>query len=168
MGYVADTHKSKFIAPFEIVKTAGTWTDSVTANVGKSVRTAADAAFNLIIPIDIMSNASAYKGCKLLSVEVLFKVETTMLDGFSVVELEKVNVSSAGAVTGAAVATTLDAANDLEAERRGIADHRMVLTVTNPEWMDNDAAYYVHLSLDAAAGSVVTLWGAVANFEIRI
>lgn len=168
MGYVNDTKMSQFIPASMIQKSAGTWTPTLSNNTIGDVRSAADASFNLFIPVLVPSNDVALKGARLLSVDVHFKIGTAACDDFATVEMEKMSISSAGAVTGAAVTTTLDTANDTAAERKAVADHFMTITLATPEWVDKDAVYWVYCAVDAAATSVFTLWGAKANFELRV
>jgi len=167
MGYVNDTKFSQFITPNQIVKSAGTWTPTLAANTMGDVRTAADAAFNIFVPILIPSNDDAYKGAKLLSVDLHYKVATAAMDSVTTVELEKMSISAAGVVSGAAVTGTVDAANDTDAERLAVGDHFLTFTITTPAWVDKDEVYWLYVTFDAAAGSVFTLWGAKANFQLR-
>ena len=64
--------------------------------------------------------------------------------------------------------TTYDADHDTAAERYAVAQHKMTLTVTTPEWVDEDAEYFVELTLDSAATSVIKLQGARANYDLRV
>lgn len=166
MGYVHDTHMSQFIPPAAISKSAGTWTPSVASNIVKEARTAADAAFTLLVPIPIPSNASALKGAKLKSVDVFYKIGTAAADDFASVELEKVGL--AAAPSGEAVTITIDADHDTAAERKGMGDHMMTVAITTPTWLDDGDAYYLQLVVDAAATTIFTLFGARANYELRV
>ena len=167
MGYVHDTHFAQFNSPNDIVKSAGTWTPTLASNTLGDVRTAGNATFNLFVPIIIPSNSSALKGCKLESVELLYTIATELFDDFATVELEKMSISSAGVVTGAAVTQTQDTGHDSAAERKATGDHRMKVTITTPAWIDNDEHYVLYCALDAGANGVFTLWGAIANFTLR-
>ena len=167
MGYVNDTKFSQFITPNQIIKSAGTWTSTFANNTMADVRTAADANFNLFIPILIPSNDVALKGAKLLSIDVHYKVATGALDGFATVELEKMSITAAGVVSGAAVAVTVDAGHDTAAERLAVGDHFMTVALDAPVWIDKDEVFWLYMACDAAANSVFTLWGAKANFTLR-
>ena len=170
MGYVNDTHMSQFIFPSEFQHSAGTWTISEASNLMKSARTAADAAFTTLIPIPIPSNDSAHKGAKLKSIDVFYAIGTAAADDFATVELEKMALGADDtAVTGAAVTTTCDAGHDTAAERLAVdTDHVMTITLTTPEWIDDAAAFFLKLVVDAAAGTVFTFFGARANYTLRI
>jgi hypothetical protein len=43
----------------------------------------------------------------------------------------------------------------------------MTVTITTPLWLDANDAYQLSLIVDCAAGSVVTIFGARANFDLR-
>jgi len=162
-----NTHFCQFISPSQVYKTAGTWTPTLASNVLYDRRTAADASFTLYIPILVPGNSVALQGAKLSSIEVIYKVATAACDDFATVELEKCTIAAAGAVTGAAVTQTQDTGHDTAAERKATGDHRMTVTITTPEWVDNDVYYVLTLTVDAAAGTVFDLFGAIANFTLR-
>jgi hypothetical protein len=168
MGYVHDTHMSRFIAPAQIQKTAGTWTPTLNANTWGDVRTAAGASFTLLIPIPLPSNDSALKGSLLKSIDVFWKNATADLTAFTVALNKQTLPANAAALSGAEVTTvTLDTGNDTAAERYTQADHSMKITLDTPAWIDDGESYFVALAITAAANSVFTLWGARANFTER-
>jgi hypothetical protein len=163
-----NTHMSQFIPASMIQKSAGTWTATLANNILSDNRTAADAAFNLFVPILVPGNSVALQGVKLTSVELLWDTSVAALDGVATVELERVTITAAGAASGAAVAVTVDSTNDTTAKRLTLASHRMTVSITTPEWVDNDVYYVLYVTFDAAATSVVKLYGAVANFTLRV
>lgn len=169
MGYVHDTRMSQFIPPAAITKTAGTWTPSVASYVLKEARTAADAAFTLYIPIPIPSNAAYLKGARLKSIDVWYKIATAAADDFATVTLNQIALPGNGdAPAGAAPTVTLDASHDTAAKRKTAADHKMTVTLSTPAWLHSDHAYILELIIDAAATTVFTLYGARANYELRV
>jgi hypothetical protein len=168
MGNSQNVNMAQYIPSSMIQKSAGTWTATLASNVLSDNRTAADAAFNLFVPILVPGNSKPLQGAKLTSVELIYSVGTAAMDSVTTVELEKISVSSAGAVTGAAVTVTLDAGHDTDAERLAVGNHRMVVTLTTPEWVDNDVYYNLYVTFDAAASSVFKLFGAIANFTLRV
>lgn len=167
MGYVVDKDISLFIPPANIQKTAGTWTPTLASNVWKDVRTAADASFSLAIPIQLFGNEAA-RGCKLVSIDVYYAIGTAAADDFATVSLEKMTLGADDtAITGAAVTTTIDAGHDTAAERLAVdTDHVMTVTLATPAFIDNDEVYVLTCTVDCAAGTVFTLFGARANFEL--
>jgi hypothetical protein len=169
MGYVHDTHMRQFIPPFMCGKTAGTWTPTIASNVVTDNRTAADAAFTVLIPIFLLSNSEDMKGAYLTSIDVWYIIATAAADDFATVELEKITLPADGdAPTGAAVTITEDTDHDSAAERKAADEHKMTVTLSTPEWIDEDEVFYLELIVDAAATTVFKLLGARANFTLRI
>jgi hypothetical protein len=173
MGYTHDTQYCQFIPPGAIQKTLGTWTPTIATALPCDVRTAADAITTLLIPIQIPSNAAGLKGARLKSIDVFYKVFTAACDDFATVELDKVTLpvpaaATGTAFTGAAVTTTQDAYHNTAALRKAVGDHTMTVTVTTPVWVDDNDAYVLALVLDCAATTVLTIYGARANFDYRI
>ncbi len=169
MGYVHDTHMSQFIGPEEAQHSAGTWTATNGAgNLWYSRRTAADANWVTKIPIKLPQNSVALKGSKLVSVDIYFVISDAALDALAAV-LYKFTLPADGAAgTAAAVTTTYDTGHDAAAERVDVDEHKMTLTLSTPEWMDDDAVYYVEISGDGSAAGVFDLYGARANFTLRL
>jgi hypothetical protein len=169
MGYVMDTAMSKFIPPFGLPgMTAGTWTPTVASNLVSNLRTAADASNTILIPIHMPGNEVALKGAQLKSIDVWYRVSTAALDDFATVELEKVTLpATTVAPTGAAVTVSIDTGHDTAAERLAAAYHKMTITLTTPEWLDDDSAYYLNLVIDAAATSVFTFYGCMVHYTFR-
>lgn len=173
MGYTFDTQMSQFIPPAACGKTAGTWTPTIGTNLPCEVRGAAAAQAGIMIPIIIPSNAAGLKGARLKSIDVFYKVLTAALTDFATVELEKVNLpvpaaATGTAFTGAAVTITQDAYHNTAALRKAVGDHTMTVTLTTPVWLDDNDEYVLYLYLDCATTSVVTLYGARANFDLRV
>jgi hypothetical protein len=45
---------------------------------------------------------------------------------------------------------------------------KLTVTLTTPEWLDDDSYYILDLEIDPAATSVITFYGARANFDLRV
>ena len=174
MGYVHDTAMAQFVPPSDIVPSAGTWTMTVATNVWSNDRTAADASFTLCIPVPVPSNAVAQKGAYLVSIELMYSIATAAADDVATVEVHKDTLQAAAASgsgsinTAAVVTTTEDAGHDTAAERKAIDEHRMVVTLTTPAWIDNDEAYHLEVVVDAAANTVFKVFGAIVNYTLRV
>jgi hypothetical protein len=169
MGYVNDTNMSQFISPFQIAKTAGTWTPTLASNVAYDLRTAADVDFTLLVPIKIPSNASGLKGAYLKSIDLWWSNATADLNAVATVALSKVALpANTVAPTGGSVTITADVDNDTTAERLTQAEHHMVVTLTTPVWIDDDEAFVLSMVVDPGANSVFKLYGARANFTLRV
>ena len=170
MGYVQDTHMSKFISPLEFQFTSGTWTPTIASNVVSMVRTAADAAFTALIPLKLESNASVLKGVKIKSIDVFYAIGTAAADDFATVELEKMTLGADDtAITGAAVTGTCDAAHDSAAERKAADnDHVLTFTITTPAWSDDGDAFVLALIVDCAQTTEFSFFGARVNYDLRV
>ena len=167
MGYTHDTHMSKII-PVGAFMTAGTCvlTYSVASNLVKCARTANDTAFSVFIPIMLDQNESELKGARLKSIDVYYLVATDVLTSFTEPVLQKMTLKAdTVAPTGAAVTTTSTPAN---ANTLTAAQHKVTVTLTIPEWMDDDAYYVLDLEIDPTATAVVTFYAARANFDLRV
>ncbi len=165
MGYTQDTHMSQFI-PVGAFQTAGTCvlTHSVASNLVKAARTANDTAFSLWIPIPLPCNDSPLKGARLKSIDVYYLVGTADLTSFAAPVLQKTTLKAdAAAPTGSEVPTTYSCANAATLTQ---AQHKVTVTVTTPEWADDDSAYFLDLEIDPAASTVFTLYGARANYDL--
>jgi hypothetical protein len=169
MGYVHDTSISRFIQAIECLSSAGTWTHTVGSNLWTMVRTAADVAFTVMIPVQLPVQSSvALKGAYLKSVDIWYKVATGALDAAAATMYKMTLAADGAACTTEAVTTTYDTGHDAAAERIDVDEHKMTLTITTPFWVDDGEAVYVELVCDPAANSVFSLIGARANFTLRI
>lgn len=169
MGYVNDTQMANFIHPGDFEMSAGTWAVTEASNVVSNDRSAADAAVTVLIPIRLPSNTAALKGAKLTSIDVGYFIGTAAADDFATVELEKVTINTDDvAASGSAVTTTEDSAHDSAAERKAADDHTMTVTITTPEWVDDQVCYWLKLVIDCAATTVLKFYGAIAHYTLRV
>lgn len=169
MGYVNVTDICQVIPPAFIQKSAGTWTPTVASDVVSDVRTAAAAAFDLLIPLVLPGSAGALQGAKIQSIDVWYKIGTAAATDFATVEVDKVALNAdTVAVAGTNPTVTIDAAHDSAAERKAVETHKMNVTLSTEVFIEDDVAYYLHLNVDAAAGTVFTLYGAQVNYNLRL
>jgi hypothetical protein len=158
---------SKFIPASAAQKSAGTWTPTLASNVLADVRSAADAAFTIYVPINLVEQGQAYRGgAKIESIDVFYKIATAAADDFATVELEKCTLPATGtAITGAAVTVTCDTGHDTAAERYAVASHTMTITPSADLYVEDDYYYVLTLVVDAAATTVFTLFGVRVNLD---
>jgi hypothetical protein len=174
MGYVHDTAMSQFVPPNKIGFSAGTWALTVASNVWSMDRTAANATFTVYVPVPIPSNGVALKGAYLVSIELMYSVATEDMDSVDSVKIYKdtlaaVAASGSGSINTAAEATsTIDAGHDTDAERLDQDEHRMVVTLDTPVWIDNDEAFHLEVDFDGGASGVVKVFGAICNYTLRV
>ena len=171
MGYVHDTAMSQFIPPDACSYVTGTWADAAgaVANTIAMSRTAADASTVITVPITIPQNSASYKGSKLVSVDVWFEVLTAALDAMAAL-IHQAVLPADGAAFAAPTALTFtyDTGHDAAGERIDIDQHKMTLTLATPIWLDDDDLILVQITIDAAATSASTFFGARANFTLRV
>jgi hypothetical protein len=170
-GYVHDTAMSQFIAPNEIMFSAGTWTNVETgvADIWGFQRAAANATANVWIPIPIPSNGVANKGAYLKSVDIWYTIATEAFDAIAAtVYKATLPADGAAAGAGASQAFSYDSGHDDAAERVDVDEHKMTLTLTSPFWLDDDEYAFVELALDGNTNGVFTLLGARANYTLRV
>ena len=169
MGYVNITDISQFIPPNIIGKTAGTWTHTVASNVISEVRTAADAAFTLSVPLILPGSSVGLQGAKIKSVDLWYKIGTAAADDFATVEISIQTLAADGdAHSGTTITATCDTDHDTAAERLAVDEHKMTVTLTTPVFIDEDYSYYLNCIIDAHANTVFTLYGAQVHYELRL
>ncbi len=162
-----NTHFSQYIPPTLWHFVTGTFTQVAGDAAGTIAinRAAANETSVITIPITVPSNAVALQGVKLASIEVDYEVkgaEPTSLTW----TLNKVTRGVEGAVAVAAAVTKTNAVADAAAKT--VDQHRQVISLTTPAWIDNDEYYLLELSLAAGAGGGTEKFlGAVANFTMR-
>jgi hypothetical protein len=169
MGYVHMTDISQFISPLDFTFSAGTWTPTVGTNMISNVRSAADAEFNILVPILLPSSLAAVQAAKLVSFDFWYRIQTAACDDFATVALYRNNLpADTVAVDGTAIAVTADAAHDTAAERLAEARHKMTLTVDAPVFLPRNTGFHVRMLVDAHLNTVFTCYGAQANFVLRL
>ena len=167
MGYVHDTSMSQYIPPTLFHFSTGTITEIAGQTVGTIVehRAAANQTTLITIPILIPSNASALKGSYLKSVEIDYEILTAEPTSLTFT-INKVTRGADGA--DAAVAAVTKTASLSYATAKAVDEHKNVLTITTPFWIDNDEYVLVELALEAGAGgNTADFIGAVANYTAR-
>ena len=168
MGYVHATHMSTFITPAQVTATVGTWAMAAASNVWTLNKTAADNTSVIKIPCRLPGNASGWKGARLKSVDVWYSIATAACDAISTALYCSTLPAQSGTLSAGLVATSYDSAHDTAAERLAVDQHKLTLTLTTAPWVDEDSEYYVELTVDAAASSVVKFQGARVNYDLRI
>ena len=163
---INNTHFSQFIPPDAINYVTGTWADAAGQVSGTTCKhkTATAETASVTIPITIPSNSIALQGCKLVSVEIDYEILVADLTSITAT-IKKI---TRGADTAVAVATAVTFSQTPTAANAKVTDqHRLVLTLDTPAWIDNDEYYLVNLSMVAPASTTIDVLGAVANFTLR-
>lgn len=162
-----NTHFSQYIPPTlwhfvtcTITQVAGDVAGTIAMN-----RAAVNETSVITIPIMVPSNSIALQGCKLASIEVDYENKGAEATSLAWV-LNKVTRGADTAVATVAPVTKTDAI--LAADSHSVDQHKQVITITTPAWIDNDEYYLLELSIVAGAGAATQKFlGAVANFTMR-
>jgi hypothetical protein len=167
MGYVHDTSMSQYIPPtlFHFSTATVTYVAGQVAGTIVAHRAAADQTSLITVPIVIPSNSVPLKGAYLKSVEIdyeLLVAEPTSIT-FTV---NKVTRGANGAV--AVVAAQTATCNLTASTCKSVDQHKAIITITTPFWIDNDEYVLVEMALAAGAGgNTADFLGAVANYTLR-
>ncbi len=167
-GYVHDTAMSQYLSPTSWSYVTGTFTHAAGQIAGTICmhRAAANETSVITIPIKLPSNSVSGKGSYLKSVEVDYEVlvaEPTSITW----TLNKVTRGVEGAVAVVAAVTKTNTVADAAAKT--VDQHKQVITLTTPAWIDNDEYYLLQCSIVAGAGGTTEdFLGAVANFTTRL
>jgi hypothetical protein len=164
---IHNTHFAQFIPPtmFHPVTGTFTWTAGQVAGTIAMHRAAANETSVITIPITVPSNSVALQGAKLASIEVDYEILTAAPTSITWT-LNKVTRGADGAV---AVVAAVTKTNDLaDADAKDVDQHKIIISLSTPAWIDNDEYYLLQCSIVAGAGGNVTEFlGAVANFTLK-
>ncbi len=167
MGYVHDTHMQKFIPPTMFHAVTGTWANAA-GNVAHTIvlqKTAGAETATVTIPLAVPSNSSDEKGSKIASVEIDYEILAAVATSITAT-VWKIARGADGAV---AVATQVTATQDLTAatDAADVDQHCLTVSITTPEYIDDDDYWFVELACVCAAGTVLEFLGAQVNFTLR-
>lgn len=162
-----NTSMSQFIPCTAIMPITGTWTEiagQVAGTICKHKAAAAETA-TAYIPIPIPSNSNGQVGSMLKSIEVDYEIQIAACTSVTAT-LKKI---TRGIDTAVAVVAAVTTTQDLTAATSAatVDQHKLIVTVTTPAWIDNDEVYSLEVAFVAAATSTIDVLGAVANFVAR-
>lgn len=163
-----NTHMSQYIPPTAIHYVTGTWTDAagqVVDTICKHKAANAETAV-VTVPIQIPSNSVALQGCYLRSIELDYEI---LIEAMTSVT-GAVNKITRGADTAVAVVASQTVTQDLTAgtDAADVDQHKLIVTLTTPIWIDNDEEVLAQFSFVAGANGTIDILGAVVNFTERM
>ena len=167
MGYVHDTHMQQFIPPTMFHEITGTWAKAA-GNVAHTIVTqkvAAAETATVTIPLLVPGNSIDLKGSMIASVEVDYEILTAAATSITAT-MWKI---ARGADDAVAVATQITVTQDLVAATTAaeVDQHNLLITVTTPEYIDDDDYWFVELACVCAATTVLEFLGAQVNYTLR-
>ena len=168
MGYVHDTHMQRFIPPTAFHTITGTWAQAA-GNVAHTIvvqKVAGAETATVTIPLAVPGNSIDLKGSKIDSVEVDYEILTAAATSITAT-VWKVARGADGAV---AVATQVTATQDLTAatDAADVDQHALTITITTPEYIDDDDYWFVELACVCAGTTVLEFLGAQVNYTLRM
>lgn len=174
MGYVHDK-LCILTTPFQSYGTVATWAIGAGEVAGTIVNAcdATDEAVHLFISLNTLSHIPgasgiAEKGFMLETIELDYNIKTAAADALSVV-VNKVKRGADGAVAVVSTpAFTYDSGHDSAAERLTLNEHKMVLTITTPEYIEDDEYYIVDITIDKAATTIFQFLSAFCKGTLRL
>jgi len=174
MGYVMD-ELCILTTPYQSFGTVAAWAIGAGEVSGTIVNAcdATDEEAHLFISLNSLSHIPgasgiAEKGFKLKTIEVDYNIKTAAADAVSVV-INKVKRGADGAVAVVSnPAFTYDTGHDTAAERLTLNEHKMVLTITTPEYMEDDEYYILDFTIDKAATTIFQFLSAFAKGTLRM
>jgi hypothetical protein len=159
---------AQYIPPGQMHFVGGTWSDAAgqVANTISKTKAAAAETTTITIPIPVPSSAVPMQGAAIQSVEVDYEIRTSALTSLTLT----MNKITRGADTADAVVTAVAGTQTLTPATTAatVDEHKDKFTVTTPAYIDNDEEYLLKIVAVCAAGSVLEILGAVANYELRI
>ena len=167
MGYVHDTHMQQFIPPTMFHEITGTWAKAA-GNVAHTIVTqkvAGAETATVTIPLLVPGNSVDLKGSMIASVEVDYEILTAAATSITAT-MWKI---ARGADDAVAVATQITITQDLVAATTAaeVDQHNLLITVTTPEYIDDDDYWFVELACVCAATTVLEFLGAQVNYTLR-
>lgn len=168
MGYVHDTHMQQYIPPTAFHLVTGTWTHAA-GNVAHTVvvqKAAGAETATVSIILNPPGNSIDLKGSKIDSVEIDYEILTSAATSITATVWK----IARGADDAVAVATQITATQDLTAatDAAAVDQHNLAVTITTPEYIDDDDYWVLELACVCAAGTVLEFLGAQVNFTLRI
>jgi hypothetical protein len=164
---IHNTHFAQYIPPTKWHYVTGTFTN-VAGSVAGTIavnRAAANETSVVTIPLEVPSNSVALQGVKLESIEIdyeFFTAEPTSLTW----TLNKVTRGADGA--DAVVAPVPFTQAIAAASAKTVDEHRQVITLTTPAWINSNEYYLLQASIVAGAGgNTAHFLAAVANYTLK-
>lgn len=154
--------RSIFLGPADLAPPkVGTWTLELASNVPSLRKAAADETAILHVPISVPAAGEQYQGKQIESIEIFYKIGTAACDAVTFA-LYDLTLPAHGSAPSAAAVTVTQSVAAGDAKAAGNITQK--LTISSPAILDGDSAYHLEVSLDAAATSVIDIYGVRINF----
>ncbi len=119
------------------------------------------------LPVILPSSPTQLTGSRLMSIELDYEITVLALSVVTVTINRITRGDDGSAAVSASQAFTYDSNHDTDLKRSELRPHRMLLTLTNPPWIDNDQYYLVKFDLYPQVNSQFWFAGMFANYYWR-
>jgi hypothetical protein len=168
MGYV-NTPCSQYIPPtaFHCVGAGVNWNNAAGGVAHTICKTGLVLTTAIVtVPVIIPSSPTNQIGAKLTSVEVDYETYINSPDTIRPALYKVTRGADGAAAVAEAVAQTMNLVENTTAVTQD--QHKMIVTLTAPAWIDHDEYYLLELSISTTAAAGFDFLGAVANYTYRI
>jgi hypothetical protein len=161
----------QYVPPTAFSLVTGTWAHAA-GNVAHTIvmqKTASAETATVTIPLLVPGNENGGgndgKGSMINSVNVDYEILTAAATSITAT-MYKIAAGVDGSV---AVATAITVTQDLTAatDAADVDQHRLTITVTTPEYIDDDDYWFVELACICAGTTVLEFLGAQVNYTLR-
>jgi hypothetical protein len=157
----------QYIPPTAFHTITGTWAQAA-GNVAHTIvvqKVAAAETATVTIPLLVPGNSIDLKGSMIASIEVDYEILTAAATSITATVWK----IARGADDAVAVATQITATQDLTAATTAaeVDQHNLAVTITTPEYIDDDDYWFVELACVCAATTVLEFLGAQVNYTFR-
>jgi len=157
----------QYIPPTAFSFVTGTWTHAA-GNVAHTIvmqKAAGAETATVTIPLLVPGNSVDLKGSKINSVEIDYEILTAAATSITATVWK----IARGADDAVAVATQVTATQDLTAATTAadVDQHNLLVTITTPEYIDDDDHWFVELACICAGTTVLEFLGAQVNYTFK-
>lgn len=154
----------------DIMTITGTWTPTIASNVIDLVHTAADAAFDLVVPITPPgARDETSRGAEIESVTVAYVVGTAAMDDAPAPTFYKQTVPVEGTLAVAVTAGGTWTFSLTTTSRKTVDEHTLVCTPGTPAFIATGEAWYMHLiAWDGATTTAFKIEDVLVKYTRRL
>ena len=164
---IHNTHFSQVIPCTAIHYVTGTWTNAAGQVAGTLCKHKAANSETAVVsvPVQIPSNSNALQGCKIASIELDYEILIEAMT--SVTGAAKKITRGADTAAASVSAPTVTQSLIAGTSAASIDQHKLVVTLSTPVWIDNDEEFLCQFSFEAGANGTIDILSAVVNYTFR-
>jgi len=156
-------NRSVFLAPADLAAPkVGTWTLELATNVPILQKAANAETAIQHVPVGLQAVGEQFQGKQVKSIDIFYTIGTAALTSIAWALYKLTLPADGSAPSAAAKAVT---SSKTTTAGKALGDHMVRLTLTEPEILDGDNFFNLEVAFEAAATSVVKVYGARINFS---